>query len=154
MKIKKLEVFPGSIDKFVSIIYDRSRSGGKGAVYFLCDFEHKVVKIGFTTEPLERFNALKANYPFELKPICIVPYATTKIERYFHGFCRNLKLRGEWFKFDKNIESLVKKIKVQFKDDIEAYNRFYAINHTSSFNKNKTEEDLQKELDNMMKMTL
>lgn len=57
----------------------------------------KVVKIGYSANPLERLQALQTGYPFELKLMALIP-GSYQTECELHKLFDRLRLEGEWFR--------------------------------------------------------
>jgi len=69
---------------------------GTGWVYFFQQGQTGPIKIGFTTNLLERMESLQIASPHELRCLCNMR-AFPHEEREIHARFRKHRIRGEWF---------------------------------------------------------
>ena len=74
----------------------------RGYLYVLVNKEHGWCKIGMTRKPKKRLSAIQWGCPFELEVAysLLVPNARAA-ERDVLKSLRDLRLRGEWFRYDE-----------------------------------------------------
>ena len=75
-----------------------------GCIYFITD--GKFVKIGFSNNLKQRLVAMQSHSPYDLKTV-YVSEGTEKLERLFHDLFKDLKVRGEWFKYSGNLYEFI-----------------------------------------------
>lgn len=66
-------------------------------IYFVQDSETSYIKIGFSEEPINRVRQLQTSSPGNLR-LLFAMEGTMEDERELHGWFKNSKVRGEWFK--------------------------------------------------------
>lgn len=84
--------------------------GGPLCVYFVqCE---QFVKIGVACSASERIRDLQVANPFELKTLAVLPslFATT-MERDLHRRFKHLRVRGEWFRYEGELERYIEKVR-------------------------------------------
>lgn len=73
---------------------ERSPHVPKGGIYFMRAGDR--IKIGFSTNPLDRFKQLQTSSPVDLELLAYLP-GTFDDEREMHRLFGSLHVRGEWF---------------------------------------------------------
>lgn len=76
-----------------------------GNVYFVSGAEF--VKIGFATDLKQRLKELQIGCPHDLKIVAVIEGAAPSMERIVHAAFEESRVRGEWFKLDERLESLI-----------------------------------------------
>ena len=70
-----------------------------GLVYFITvENNTNVVKIGYTTNLVDRFNALQTGNHCELTVYKTIKNVPRRLEKKLHRFFSKYRIRGEWFK--------------------------------------------------------
>lgn len=98
--IERLDLTPARIAEMAA-----APKEGNAAVYFIQDGEF--VKIGATSNgarPDKRLDALQTGNPRELTLRCVI---AGDLERAFHNHFRLLRVRGEWFRIDDELEAFM-----------------------------------------------
>jgi hypothetical protein len=70
--------------------------GMQGYIYFVHAPESCRIKIGYTTEPYRRINALTTSSPFALETLCVIP-GTVAEEKALHRRFSHIRQHREWF---------------------------------------------------------
>lgn len=83
------------------------------AVYFAYDVDKRYIKIGKTIEPNKRIKTLNGSIPFDIEFYKIV-HGDIKFEQSLHKKFNALRLKGEWFRYDKLI--------LDYADSLPKYN--------------------------------
>jgi hypothetical protein len=76
------------------------------SVYFVTARQVDLVKIGCASDPFRRLDYLQTSSPVELTLEAIYPGAYDR-ERELHARFAQLRVRGEWFKLDAEIELMI-----------------------------------------------
>jgi citrate lyase gamma subunit len=91
----------------IEFIYSGNQSTG-GIVYFIRIRNTSLVKIGYTTQPIEqRLSQLQVAQPVQL--LIDFTYSTNdyrRIEQSLHKLLQHVHIRGEWFCLNQNISYL------------------------------------------------
>lgn len=77
----------------------------KEVIYFV-SYEDGPIKIGKTTDLLDRIKTLQTSTPFELKCLGVVPN-TNDTESVLHRQFANIRMSGEWFERDETLLSFI-----------------------------------------------
>lgn len=96
-----------SLDRVISPAADKP-----GVIYFLANFDAKVVKIGFATNLDLRLSSIQTGNHMDLTLIYVFR-ACPVSEKLLHKHFASDLLRGEWFTYTPAIDDLI--------EDIEAY---------------------------------
>lgn len=73
-------------------------------IYFIGHTDY--IKIGYTNDISSRLKALQVGSPIELKMIGLID-GDMEYELFIHNKFNHLKIRGEWFKYTKEIENFI-----------------------------------------------
>ena len=79
-------------------------------VYFIRSGDTGPIKIGFTANVDSRMKALQTGTYHQLHLLTVVP-APVSLEKLYHEFMDNFRIRGEWFE-GKRVESLAKRVRL------------------------------------------
>ncbi len=69
-------------------------------IYFICDVENNLCKIGLSERPNRRLSTLQTGYPFDLTLVKVID-GDLALEKNIHYKYSDFKIRGEWFLMDK-----------------------------------------------------
>jgi len=72
-------------------------------VYIVGTEDGEPVKVGFSSKPRGRLNSLRTGNPHSLHFMSTIE-ATQALEGYLHDQLADLRMEGEWFRWDKRIE--------------------------------------------------
>jgi hypothetical protein len=86
----------------------RCRTLDPGYVYFIAASKH--VKIGFSTAPIERLQALQTSHPEKLEILHTVS-GDQRMERRLHQRFAGYRVRGEWFRLSNEISHYIDHLK-------------------------------------------
>lgn len=75
-------------------------------IYFIQAGSDGPVKIGYTASPANRAAALQTNHYSELTVLREIP-GNKNTERWLHAHFKMLKVRGEWFKYDPTMLTIM-----------------------------------------------
>lgn len=78
-----------------------------GKVYFIGNLDYKLVKIGFSKDPIERVKSLQTGCPFPIE-LFHQSRGTREDETKLHKLYTDLRVNGEWFKIAGGIERFLK----------------------------------------------
>jgi len=76
-----------------------------GYVYFIKSSD--MVKIGFSTDVVNRLSNLKVGNPFGSRLVAAIP-GTEDTEAYFHKMFAEYRSQGEWFRIDGLLKVMLK----------------------------------------------
>lgn len=85
-----------------SVKRNQRASSVAGVVYFITTKDALFVKIGFSTKPQERVQALQTSSPVKLSLLAMIP-GTMETERYFHELFSDYRTDGEWFRLEGDL---------------------------------------------------
>ena len=77
-----------------------------GYIYVIGNKEYKLCKIGFSKNVFKRIKSIQTGCPFELEIFCVV-YGDYVMEKKLHRKYQNLKMNGEWFKYEGELEKSI-----------------------------------------------
>ena len=78
-------------------------------VYFILDRGSGCVKVGWSSEPVQRLRDLQTGNPRELELVALVPNVKSSAERSFHEQFRAHQVRGEWFRVEGAVEEAMER---------------------------------------------
>ena len=81
----------------------RQRDIGKLVYFAICE---GFCKIGYSSEPRKRVLGIQSNCPFEVRLLVAIVGGRTK-ERELHERFKDYKSRGEWFRFEGELQEFV-----------------------------------------------
>lgn len=79
-------------------------------VYVFVNYFSNVCKIGYSTNPVKRLNAIQTGCPFKLKMVVVVK-GNRSVEKALHKKYKKYKTNGEWFSYKEELKEAVEKIK-------------------------------------------
>lgn len=82
-------------------------------VYFLYAKSQRLLKIGYTKNPLKRFLAIRRNVPFALELLAIHPGGRA-LERRYHHRNKPLKVKGEWYRCSSESAEGLRKLREKY----------------------------------------
>jgi hypothetical protein len=80
------------------------------SIYFIQDVETKEVKIGLSANPKARLRQIQTGHPHQLVLVRVVQGGMIGDERHLHRMLRHLHIRGEWFRGDMCIDSVIEEM--------------------------------------------
>lgn len=80
--------------------------GVPGWVYFVLCADLNVLKIGWTQNPPERFQALRVGIPYPIECLTARPGSVAD-EKALHRRYRDLRASGEWFRYEPRLKRFV-----------------------------------------------
>jgi hypothetical protein len=86
---------------------EKQNSSRTGTVYFIECVGHRLVKIGFTDDLDARVKKLQCGCPYQLRLVGSIWFSKPRLERQLHKKFRHLRVRREWFRFEKPIEDYI-----------------------------------------------
>lgn len=84
-----------------------------GFMYFIQGENGGSIRIGYTVNPIFTLKALQKGYPDKLKILLVIPESCEKAIQLQNKF-EHLKLKGGWYKPDKEIFDEIEKLKSKY----------------------------------------
>lgn len=76
-------------------------------IYIIKIKDFEIVKIGYTnSKDNRRFTTIQACIPFELQPLLLIEGDKSNEKELLKEF-KHLNIRGEWFKYEKEIKDYI-----------------------------------------------
>lgn len=82
-------------------------------VYFILTKKLKAVKIGVSADPLRRLEALQIGNPSKLKLLLTINQNIYLNEKRLHEKFEKWHIRGEWFKYTKELKDYINNLFVE-----------------------------------------
>ena len=84
-------------------------------IYVIGNKEHNICKIGFTNNVFKRIRSIQTGCPFPLEIFCVI-HGSMETEKKLHEKYKDLRLNGEWFKYQNPLKNSIEKVESVIKD--------------------------------------
>lgn len=84
-------------------------------IYVVGNKEMNICKIGFTNNVFSRIGSIQTGCPFKLEIFCVVE-GTIQTEKKLHAKYKDLRLNGEWFRYEGKLKESVENTESVIKD--------------------------------------
>ena len=87
--------------------YDTRHSGTSGVYFITYDNEDAWVKIGWSTDCLDRFKSFTTGSPHNIIVLAVIETDDEQLERKYHSAFHDVRGRGEWFERVSELDEII-----------------------------------------------
>lgn len=82
----------------------------KQHVYFVLADKTRLVKVGIAGDVKRRFYSIRSHSPDAVTLLGVVRDGGREMERHLHALFAAKRVRGEWFHYDAEVESIIRRL--------------------------------------------